>query len=108
MVRRETREVTLRLTKNDAFPSFPIVGQPPIDFVRKFEVEFKKERDGPFPRETAEKDANIDAKAASRSRGARFSTRRPGEPPPPSRSAGSSPACATAFGRASGAGRRTT
>ena len=46
MVRRETREVTLRLTKNDAFPSFPIVGQPPIDFVRKFEVEVKKERDG--------------------------------------------------------------
>ena len=75
MVRRETREVTLRLTKNDAFPSFPIVGQPPIDFVRKFEVEVKKERDGPFPRGTAEKHANIDAKAASRSRASKSSRR---------------------------------
>ena len=77
MVRRETREVTLRLTKNDAFPSFPIVCQPPIGFVRKFEVEVKKERDGPFPRETAEKDANVDAKknAASRSRASESSRR---------------------------------
>ena len=75
MVRRETREVTLRLTKNDAFPSFPIVGQPPIGFVRKFEVEVKKERDGPFPRETAEKDANVDAKAAPRSRASESSRR---------------------------------
>ena len=77
MVRRETREVTLRLTKNDAFPSFPIVGQPPIGFVRKFAVEVKKERDGPFPRTTAEKDANVDAKknAASRSRASESSRR---------------------------------
>ena len=72
MVRR--KRGTLRLT-DDAFPRSRSSANPPIDFVRKFEVEVKKERDGPFPRETAEKDANIDAKAASRSRASKSSRR---------------------------------
>ena len=55
MLRRDTREVTLRVTKSGAFPSFPqAIDIERLfehgDFARKFEVEVRKESDGPFRR----------------------------------------------------------
>jgi hypothetical protein len=85
MVRRDTTEVTLRVTKNNAFPSFPhdYVIERLIergDFKRVFEVEVRKESDGPFRRASLsasgeDRDAKQKTPRASGTRTPEFSRR---------------------------------
>jgi len=86
MMRRDTTEVTLRVTKNNAFPSFldDYVIERLIergDFKRVFEVEVRKESDGPFRRAGSEaspredRDATKKTPRASGTRTPEFSRR---------------------------------
>jgi hypothetical protein len=85
MVRRDTTEVTLRVTKNNAFPSFldDYVIERLIergDFKRVFEVEVRKESDGPFRRASLsasgeDRDAKQKTPRASGTRTPEFSRR---------------------------------